>query len=231
MIIGTGLLASVFDASEVEAARAIVFASGVSNSLETRPAAFEREEVLLRNALGNVAGPFVYFSTCSVSDLSRWHSPYVQHKLAMEEMVRASRRHFVLRLPQVVGKTSNPHTLTNYLANRIMSGTQFEIWRNAIRCILDVDAVASATMLLLRDEARCVVADLAPPEVVTMLELVQMMQSALGREASYSQMEQGGGPVPSSDLLVSMAPNIGLDLSPGYTRRTIHKYYGHPSAN
>ncbi len=149
----------------------------------------------------------------------------------MEEIVRDRHHHFVLRLPQVVGRTSNPHTLTNYLANRIISGTQFEIWRNAIRCILDVDAVASATMLLLRDDPRCVVADLAPPEVVTMLELVHVMQSALGREASYFELDQGDGPVPSSDLLVSMAPKIGLDLSPGYTRRTIHKYYGRPSAN
>lgn len=230
MIIGSGLLASVFDASEVDLAGAVVFASGVSNSLETRPAAFEREKALLRNALCSAPGPIVYFSTCSISDISRRGSPYVQHKLAMEQMVRDHHHYLVLRLPQVVGRTSNLHTLTNYLANRIMAGTRFEVWRNATRCILDVDAVAPATMLLLRDGATCLVADLAPPEVVTMLELVLMMQSALGREAIYYQTEKGDAQEPNSHLLVSMAARIGLDLSPGYALRTILKYYGHPSA-
>ena len=232
MIIGSGLLASVFDPEVISAAGAIVFASGVSNSRENRPEAFMREQALLDHAMALHAGTLVYFSTCSISDPHRIDTPYVQHKLNMEALVARRPKHLILRLPQVVGRTSNPHTLTNFLASRIREQQSFEIWRDAVRCLVDADAVAAlTTYLLLEGPHPGTPIDIAPGESITMGKLVEMMETVLGKKAVYSVVEQGGGASPDPSFAVGIASRIGLNLGAGHTLRTLRKYYGDPHAH
>lgn len=150
---------------------ATVFASGVSNSSETDPAAFEREARLLVKALDEARGRFVYFSTCSVTDPDRAETHYVRHKLRMERLIAERDEYLILRLPQVVGRTDNPHTLSNYLASGIRNAEPLRIWVKAVRCLIDVEDVARVTLHLVerRLETNAVL-DLAPPENVTLLE-------------------------------------------------------------
>ena len=80
----------------------VIFASGVSNSSETRQEAFEREKALLSHwARGGHR--LVYFSTCSVADPSQIRKPYVRHKLEMESIVEGTGSYVIFRLPQIVG--------------------------------------------------------------------------------------------------------------------------------
>ena len=93
---------------------------------------------------------FVYFGTCSVADPEVRHTAYVQHKLAMEQMVSAHSRNLILRLPQVAGKTPNPHTLLNFLYGRIARSESFNLWSKARRNIIDVaDVTAIAEQLIM----------------------------------------------------------------------------------
>lgn len=226
MIVGRGLLASVFDPVVIDSANAVVFASGVSNSQETRPEAFERERRLLSDALSQDAGRLVYFSTCSVADAHRTATPYVQHKLAMEGMVRQRSRAMVLRLPQVVGRTENPHTLTNFLVSRIRNGQPFEVWRDAKRCLIDAESVGvMTTHLLLEGPCPTTPVDLAPDEVITMADLVSMLESTLRRKANFRVIEQGGGVRPDPSFAATIAARVGQDLGPGHALRTLQKYY------
>jgi len=230
-VVGTGLLASAFDHALLRPLGATVFASGVSNSSETRPEAFAREEALLRQHLAASTGRFVYFSTCSIADTDRAGSAYVVHKERMESLVAARLDHLVLRLPQVVGPTANPHTLTNFLANHIREGRDFPVWANAIRCLVDVEDVAAITMDLLRDPwLSHLHADIAPPETVSMEALVGLMEAALGRKARCNMIDCGGGVAPDPSTMLERGPRLGLKLGPGYTRRLIEKYYGNANA-
>ena len=52
------------------------------------------------------------------------------HKKEMESLVRLSKDSVIFRLPQVVGRTPNPDTLTNYFYKRIMFGANFQVWRH-----------------------------------------------------------------------------------------------------
>jgi len=230
-VIGTGLIASAFDPGAIAALGATVFASGVSNSQETGIPAFARERQLLSEALeGAGEGCFIYFSTCSVTDPHRASTPYALHKLAMEALVTTRPGFIVLRLPQVVGVTRNPNTLTNFLADRINRGLPLEVWSNATRCLIDVDTVASLTTTLIGTGRSDLLSDLAPPEIVTMPELVRMMEQALGKTAQYKLVAQGGGGITDPSLAVSMSMQAGENLEPGYTLRTIQKYYGNRHA-
>src|SRR5678815_5503282 len=107
MICGSGLLANAFASAFAADEEILIFASGVSNSAESRPDPFARESALLRSALA--AGQrLVYFSSCAVANARQSPTPYFQHKLEMERLV-LSRDGVVFRLPQVVGRSHNPN--------------------------------------------------------------------------------------------------------------------------
>ncbi|WP_295917697.1 hypothetical protein [uncultured Xanthomonas sp.] len=233
MIIGSGLLASAFDPKAVEMLDATIFASGVSNSNETDPASYAREERLLSEHLGSSAHRiFVYFSTCSITDPDRGAGMYARHKKRMEDKVATLDNYLILRLPQVVGRTQNPNTLTNFLASRIAQGATIPLWSRAIRCLVDVEHVAAITLELLRQEHPIrMLADIAPPEVVTMPSLVDMLESAMGICTERQLIDREGGSHPDPSLMLSLSPSLGLDVSRGYTERLLRKYYGRPDAS
>ncbi|AOD15866.1 hypothetical protein VB151_02390 [Xanthomonas fragariae] len=227
MIIGNGLLARSFEVDRLAKHDATVFASGVSNSSETDPVAFEREARLLVKALDDAQGRFVYFSTCSVTDVDRAETHYVRHKLEMERLITQRGEYLILRLPQVVGRTDNPHTLSNYLARGIRNAAPLRIWVKAVRCLIDVEDVSRLTHHLIENRLETnAVLDLAPPENITLLELVSLLEATLGRKATIDFVDRGGGATPDSAPFVHYAKATGIDSSPGYIARLIRKYYG-----
>lgn len=226
-IIGGGLLARAFDPAAVRTLGATVFASGVSNSQETDPAQYAREANLLADALVACPGRFVYFSTCSITDADRVSTPYAQHKQCMEAMIRERGNFLILRLPQVVGRTDNPHTLINHLVDRIRRGEHLTVWQHAIRCLVDVDDVAAIALHLLRNDLkRDYTLDVAPDEKLTLLDLVTLLESVLGQSAVYTLVDRGGGASPDSSTFNMYGPAAGVDTSAGYSRRLLQKYYG-----
>ncbi len=231
MIVGRGLLASAFDAHAIQALDATLFASGVSNSSETDPSAYAREQRLLDEHLAATSGTFVYFSTCSIQDPDRGHGQYARHKIRMEQkVVDRGGNYLVLRLPQVVGRMGNPHTLTNFLADRLRNGDVIPMWSGAIRCLVDVEHVAAITLALLSGDRPQVLGTLAPPETITMPDLVDAMESVMELTTRREIVEREGGIHPDPTLMVQMASLLGIDVTPGYTKRLLQKYYGHHDA-
>ena len=119
MIIGNGLIASLFKENDLK--NVMFFASGVSNSMETRKEEFLREENLIHKTISeNPDTIFVYFSTCSIYDSSKTGSDYVLHKLKMEQIVKNScTDYLILRVSNAVGNGGNPNLLMNYLTRSV----------------------------------------------------------------------------------------------------------------
>lgn len=226
LIVGHGLLARAM-APYVEGTRpeCTVFASGVSNSMETDPAAFAREAQLLRRHLAGER-PLLYFSSCGVTDGHEARRPYIQHKRAMEALVLAHGGR-VVRLPQVVGRTDNPHTLTNYLRDRIVSGEPFTLWARAERNLVDIDDIARivGTLLQAWPAATHAIA-IAAPRSTPMPRIVEVFELVLGRKARYTAVDEGRPMVVDAGLALDIAAGLGIDLGDDYLERVIRKYYG-----
>lgn len=129
MIIGHGDIASILPDREDR----LYFASGVSNSGETRETEFKREIKLLLDQDKNAH--LVYFSSLSIfySD-----TPYANHKKMMEYVVK---QHFpnytIVRLGNITwGK--NPHTIINFMRAQKKAGKTLDI-RDAYRYVIDKD--------------------------------------------------------------------------------------------
>lgn len=146
MVTGNGMMAQAFS-SLANDESVMVFASGVSNSKETNPAAFQRELDLLSSCDKNTK--LIYFSTCSVYDTSLQDSMYVKHKLAVENYISLHFLHYLIfRLPIVVGVTNNQATLFNYFKNSISRGERVKIQESATRYLIDVSDVVSVVNII-----------------------------------------------------------------------------------
>jgi len=226
MIIGNGLLARAFAPRYGNDQQILVFASGVSNSMETDAGQFQRERNLLQQALAGRSGKLVYFSSCGVANAVEPLTPYMRHKREMELLVSRYDGGLVLRLPQVVGKTCNPHTLTNYLRDRILSGERFTVWKGAERNLVDVDDVlAIARAMLAGDAAPGLVTSIAAERSMPMPEIVRLFENVLGRKANYETADRGSALPIDASLALQIAAQRGIDLGSNYAERVIGKYY------
>jgi nucleoside-diphosphate-sugar epimerase len=228
MIVGSGLIARAFAQQWQTREDVCLYAAGVSNSSGADAAEFARERLRLTAALGSQrdAEAFVYFGTCSVGDAELQHTPYVQHKLAMEALVWQHPRPIIFRLPQVAGHTPNPHTLLNFLYARIARSEAFTVWQHAYRNIIDVSDVLSVARFWMDDPAaRQQIVNIANPHCLSMLEIVHAMAQLVGKPAVYRCAERGYHyPIDVSAMLPFIAPS-GIDFEHDYLPRVLRKYY------
>ena len=227
MIVGTGMIARAFAPLAEGNEKLCVYAYGVSNSQCAASDEFIREAKALKESLVRQQGAiFLYFGTCSVSDPEMQHSPYVQHKLRMEELVAEHDKGIVVRLPQVVGSTRNTSTLLNFLANHLINGTQFDLWINATRNFIDVCDVALIVEKMLADntfEDRVV--NIANPVSYLMPEVVATMEEVLGHKAVYRQIDRGS--VYNIDIspMKAWSDAAGVKFDRDYLADLIRRYY------
>ncbi len=219
-------MAQAFSACFADDPQVIVFASGVSHSGETRAEQFTRERDMLKIAIA--AQKFIlYFSTCAVYDPELAASPYVRHKIEMERLVlETAHQAAIFRLPQIVGHSSNPHTLTNYLYRQISTGASFQLWLNAKRNLVDVcDVVSIITHLVRTHQVDNVITNIACPFSVSALELVNIFELMLDKKANYDIVAAGGEYMIDSRLAVAAAAKAGIAFDDQYIKNLIWKYY------
>lgn len=225
MIVGRGMLATRFAARYADDDTVLVFASGVSNSGERDASMFERENDLLDAALASARGRFVYFSSCGAASAPQ-STPYMRHKARMESRVLSLSDGLVLRLPQVVGKTTNPQTLTNFLYARIIAGERFEVWTKAERNLIDIDDVFAIACKHIDDAPGRQAVSIASDETLSMPLIVEIFERVVGRPAQFNAVDLGEPLMIDNRASSAIAGRLGIRLGRGYTESIIRKYYG-----
>lgn len=157
----------------------LLLAAGVSNSSEKALSEFQREkDVVVKAIVRHPESRVIYFSTCSVYGTAR--SPYVEHKLRMEQVVTANAKSFlILRLPQVVGLTSNS-TLVSFFVEQILKRNTLRIQAGATRNLIDVCDVVRITSVLL-DAVNCsrLTVNIAAKRAVSARDIIQRISDIL----------------------------------------------------
>lgn len=126
-IVGRGDVARVLTDREDR----LFFASGVSNSQETRESEYQREvDLLLRQ---DTTKHIVYFGSLSVFYSN---TRYTRHKLAMEALVKERfPLYTIVRIGNITWGT-NPHTIINFFRAQIQRGEPIEI-RDTYRYVVN----------------------------------------------------------------------------------------------
>ena len=117
MIIGRGDIASILNDRE----GVIFFASGVSNSSETKYSEFKREFDLLYKQ--DKSKCIFYFSSIAIDNKEKFEvSKYLQHKKRMEDYIKDNFENYnIIRIGNITWG-NNPNTFLNYIREKIKNG-------------------------------------------------------------------------------------------------------------
>lgn len=226
MVIGNGMIAKAFSHYKNNAS-VLIFAYGVSNSSETESAQFEREKKTVVAALQNNEDKlFVYFSTCSIVEQGALLTPYVLHKLNMERLINNIHNNYLIfRLPQVVGRSSNRTTLTNYLYDKIMNGEVFTIWKNAVRYLIDVEDVAKIVSYILDNK-------LISNRIINIaslqcsaIDIVRVLEKITNVQAKYNLVERGAFYEIDISDIAFIVKELNIQFNGNYVEKILMKYY------
>jgi nucleoside-diphosphate-sugar epimerase len=198
----------------------------VCNSTETNASAFKRERDIFLEC-SNFNGRVVYFSSCAVNYMSTSRSLYIDHKLTMEELCKKCNSFLIIRLPQIVGFSKNPHTLTNYFNARIKNGLNISVFRNTKRVLVDVEDVVHVTNeLLARPDIHNKIINISHPFAVSALSLVMFFESVLKLKAIYDIVDDNTEYIHYDYPTLDISKNASLNIDYKYPYNLINKYYG-----
>jgi nucleoside-diphosphate-sugar epimerase len=218
MVIGSGMLARQFsfysDNPDV-----VIFASGVSHSGEKNPQAFLREQTLLETAI-ELNKNLVYFSTTSIEDALVNESPYVHHKISMENLIRNSaKKYHIFRLSQVLGHGGNPNTIINSIRNKILNDETINIYAKSTRNIISSDDIKNIISLLITaDRFSNKTINVASPWDMPIADIVSLLAKHLQKKPN-TQLQNIGHPISTNILEI-------LDLSYNFGAATGAQYLG-----
>ena len=226
MVVGNGLIANAF--LEFDNDDIVFFASGVSNSLETDINQFLREENLIRQTL--VENPdkiLVYFSTCSIYDSSKTSSPYVNHKLAMEQLVATeSARYLVVRVSNAVGKGGNKNTLINFLVDAIQENKKIQTHIDASRNLIDVEDVANVVLELIEKQKLNRIINVAYLSNYSIIQIIAIVEKFLQKNANLELMKAGQSYSIDIPEVKNYFKRKNLQDKEVYLSQILTKYYG-----
>lgn len=225
MIVGRGLIASLFVDNDRE--DTIFFASGVSNSLETKESEFLREENLIKNTIEENPGKtFVYFSTCSVYDSSKTGSDYVLHKLKMEQLVKHScKNYLILRVSNAVGKGGNPNLLMNYLIRSSRNNMTIDVHTKASRNLIDAEDIKNITLHLIKKAEFGKIINLAYMHNYAIIEILEIIERYYGIILDLNLIKSGSGYDINIPDVEYYFKNNGLTDKESYLCKILEKYY------
>lgn len=220
-IVGRGFLARHLQPLAHRHPDAVALAAGVSWTHVTSPAEFSREEAMVRAAAERCRATgrrLLFFSTASAalygpgSGAGREDrapvpaNPYGAHKLALEELLRASGADYlVLRLSHLVGPGQPPHHLLPTLMRSIRAG-RVRVLNGADRDLIAVaDAVQIIDLLLARGVSQDTV-NVASGAAVPVEAIVGQLELLLGTTADRAYEPGGSGHRVCIDKLRSLIP-------------------------
>ena len=206
----------------------LVFASGVSNSKLNDSAEYAREMALLEKAIKKYPGKIlVYFSACSVYDPEESGSRYVLHKKQIEEFIIENVERFsIFRVSNLVGQSDNPNTVLNFFVNHIRSGTNFDLWQNASRNLLDIDDLYKVVDFILKEHLFSnEIINIANPESYPVTTIVNAIEKVLDARPLFIPIQKGSMYNIDIKMIEPLYAQLGIRFTGNYLDQLIRKYY------
>tara|TARA_B100001059_G_C17707831_1_gene513773 strand:- start:380 stop:1072 length:693 start_codon:yes stop_codon:yes gene_type:complete len=188
-IIGSGFIATKFKKylKFIKKNKVIIYAAGISNSLEINKKNLEREILKFKEFTKKNKRKLIYISTYSVNDYSRNKKLYVKNKIKIEKIIKKdSDEYLVIRLPEIIGKNKNLHTLSNFFYNKIDNNKPFKVFKNSRRNILDIDdAIKNCIKIIRKNKNRNKIINLLNKKFNTPMQIVTNLEKILQKKAIY----------------------------------------------
>ena len=210
----------------------VIYAAGVSNSKSKDKKKFLRERKKIQTFLNNHNKEhlFIYISTISVLDNYLKKDNYTRNKIIIENLIKKSLNNFlILRLPQIVGKSNNPHTLTNFIYRKILSEQRFKVWSNVKRNLIDIDDLIKIVKQIISTKLKHGnVINILNPNSIYVKEIVNIMGKIVKKNPKYILLEYK--PKKKGNLKIQSSSKFNLNIKKyfkdkNYFKNILKKYY------
>lgn len=211
-----------------EDSRFLIFASGVSHSVLNDSNAFKREKDLLSDTITNHSKKnLIYFSTCGIYDPSIKKSPYILHKLEMENIIKTSGVNYtIFRVSNPVGKTENSHTVLNYFIKNIRVKKEFIMWKYAFRNLIDLnDMYLICHYILSNNLFKNNTANIANPVNYSVISIIKAIEEHFGINGNYLLADKGNSPLIDISAIQPIISKLQIDFNNVYLSSLLQKYF------
>lgn len=230
MVIGKGLVARNFSQYETQD-DFLIFASGVSNSKACTNEDFLREKELLSQTLkAHPSKDLVYFSTSSILDPDLKETPYIRHKLNIEDLIRSQHaRYHIFRLSNLAGHSDNPATVINFLYGAIIHHHHFDLWGKSERNIIDTaDVYRIANHILQNGLFLNEVINIANKENYPVKYIVNCIEEHTRSKANFTEIDKGGRFIIDVSAILPICDHLGIGFGASYLPQLLNKYFPRP---
>ncbi len=227
MVIGNGLVAKRFGLFNNKGGF-LLFASGVSNSKNNDNESYNREFNLFKESVLKYNDKvIIYFSTWSIYDPQEKESPYVRHKLNIEDFIKTHiKKYHIFRVSNLAGISSNPNTILNYFFNHTKNDVNFDLWTNACRNIIDIDdAYLIIEHILNKNLFPNQVINIANPVNYPVKNIITAIEKFLNKKSNYMEIEKGTNFSIDTSTIQPIIQKLGIEFDDKYLMKLIHKYY------
>ena len=212
--------------------KVVIYAAGVSNSKSKDKKKFLRERKKIQTFLNNHNKEhlFIYISTISVLDNYLKKDNYTRNKVIIENLIKKSLNNFlILRLPQIIGKSNNPHTLTNFIYRKILSEQRFKVWSNVKRNLIDIDDLIKIVKQIISTKLKPGnVINILNPNSIYVKKIVNIMGDIVKKKPRYILVKYK--PKMKENLKIQSSSKFNLNIAKyfkdkNYFKKTLKKYY------
>ncbi|HEY4876424.1 MAG TPA: NAD-dependent epimerase/dehydratase family protein [Puia sp.] len=227
MVIGNGLIAKIFQGYKSKN-DFLIFASGVSDSKSGDKNDFYREyNLLLKSIRENFGKKIVYFSTSSIFDADLKETPYVKHKMSLENLIRENTSSYtIFRLSNLAGFSNNPNTILNFFYFHIVNGRHFDLWKNSERNIIDVeDAYRVMDYALQNNLFENEIVNIANKNNYPVNYIVNTIETFVNLKAIFTKKEKGAKISIDISTVKPLFELLKIEFEENYLSRLLVKYY------
>ena len=221
-IIGSGFIASSFKkyTNFIKKNNIIIYAAGISNSLEVQKKKLDLETSRLKKFMQYNKKKLVYISTYSVNDNSRKNKLYVKNKIKIEKIIKSNNSEYIIiRLPEIIGESKNPNTLTNFFYNNLIKNKPFRVFKNSRRNLLDIDdAIKNCIKIIKINKHKNKIINLLNKKFYTPLQIVNNFEKILKKRGDYKFNN-------TKLRKWSLKNNFFFYSKENYLNKTLKKYY------
>tara|TARA_Y100000389_G_scaffold57713_1_gene53731 strand:- start:604 stop:1305 length:702 start_codon:yes stop_codon:yes gene_type:complete len=208
------------------------YAAGVSNSNLSNKKDFEREinEFNKFRKKINQSKIIIYISSLSVENKNLKQDKYIKNKLKIEEIIKKKIQKFIIiRLPQIIGKNNNKHTLTNSIFNTLSKNKNFILWKGSIRNLIDIDDIIEIVEKYLKNKPTLnSTINIFNPRSIAVEDLLRIFSSILNRKLKLIILNKKNKNINlkllKKNTLISKKFYKKIDKI-NYIKKTIKKYY------
>ena len=216
MIIGNGLMANIFKL--IDSNSLLIFASGVSNSMEDNDKEYKREFDLIK-LNSNTNKKFIYFSTIDINNDRK----YFLHKKQIEEFISNNfQNYLIFRLPNIIGNGGNKNNIFNYFIKNITENNLIKV-QDVYKSLIDIDDILNICQYCMESN-NCII-NIASIEQIKVIDIINILSEELNIKPTIEEIKTNNIYTTIKNSSVVEDSFIYLNIiKENYTKNIIKKY-------